>query len=245
MEAYEQRLLQTAAPVVGDWFRAGSGASCRRLACLQEFPAQPLLQEDLLARLRAAAGLPRLVVAVRPSRCEGEAGAKLANPTCTALAWDAAALDASLLAEDDAGALGVAFKTACGAPISVFSAHLAFSDGGEGGEAARRLCGALAAARARGRAAGAAAVVVAGDFNVDARLVLDPGSADVALGPLTFQARYDDGRDIIPCDRRRCRTLSFMPTDMFLPLLRSRAAALNLRCRPHACSAHLADAPPC
>lgn len=194
-DSYERRILQRVAPVISDWMKVGSSQSPSLLvACLQELPAQPLLQEDLLAQLRTSTGRPGLVIVLMPSKCENRAS----NPsTCTGVLWDSQDMPTVRLlqggGEDVVGALGVMFTLACGLPIALFSIHLPFVDNNSSTgreEATRRLRGGLATLRARSTRAGASVAVIAGDFNVDVPSALS-SLKDAGLGPLSFDTCAD------------------------------------------------------
>ncbi|CAL1168183.1 unnamed protein product [Cladocopium goreaui] len=78
---YEQRLKERMLPVLAGWM--GSSNDCMRVACMQEFPVQPLLQQELLSELRSKASQQTLQMAVS-SAWEAE---QLVGH-CNAVVWD-------------------------------------------------------------------------------------------------------------------------------------------------------------
>eukprot|EP00435_Cladocopium_sp_Y103_P053880 s617_g17.t1 len=73
---YEQRLKERMLPVLARWMR-GSSNDCMRVACMQEFPVQPLLQQELLSELRSKASQQTLQMA-----------AEQLVGHCNAVVWD-------------------------------------------------------------------------------------------------------------------------------------------------------------
>mmetsp|Transcript_70882 Transcript_70882/g.196933 ORF Transcript_70882/g.196933 Transcript_70882/m.196933 type:complete len:444 (+) Transcript_70882:71-1402(+) len=183
-QAYERRILGRVAPLLGDWWSSDACNMRRpapRLACLQEFPAQPLLQDEFLTKLREGTRRLGLQLAVHPpvSLGAGDArdeGGPMAG--CTAVVWDETDISGcSVLAVKDVaakGAVGLSLRYSGAPPVALYSVHLPFRDrpgGARYGDAVESARATLGALRSHGAGVGAAAVVVAGDFNVDVRHV--------------------------------------------------------------------------
>ncbi|CAE8718047.1 unnamed protein product, partial [Polarella glacialis] len=178
MEEYEQRLLERVVPVLGDWFGSSRGSSqtsgCQRgprVACLQEFPAMPVLQEEIQSRLRRLAG-PTAQLAVGPLPGPGDK-----SSSCLALIWDSANwLSSSLSASQEGPACLRAHLQAGGSFCSVelASVHLPFVDVPTGPQAgiARDIARQwLSRQFPPDQEGGEKLRVVCGDFNVDIREV--------------------------------------------------------------------------
>eukprot|EP00971_Amphidinium_carterae_P323079 6420860-Amphidinium_carterae.1 len=108
-DAYQDRMLTRVVPILSNWF-AGTDAGTRpKIACLQEFPQYPLLQDEMLSRLHQLSQLHNLQLALRPTSCAGvrdEEGGVWCPSSCTAFIWDRAALPHAKILETLACDLG-------------------------------------------------------------------------------------------------------------------------------------------
>lgn len=171
------------AAILGRWFGGAENSGCSqtvapRIACLQEFPASPLLQDAVLRKVRLVAGRPGITIAVSPSGTSaGDADRWSPPSSCVAIAWDADARgllhNAELLIpKRPAGAVGLLLqRLGAAAPVSVFSIHVPFIDSVGGAlykDALKSAHQALTDLRDCS-ASPCAGVIVVGDFNVDLR----------------------------------------------------------------------------
>eukprot|EP00928_Gymnodinium_smaydae_P028641 TRINITY_DN21795_c0_g1_i1.p1 TRINITY_DN21795_c0_g1~~TRINITY_DN21795_c0_g1_i1.p1 ORF type:complete len:472 (+),score=87.69 TRINITY_DN21795_c0_g1_i1:98-1513(+) len=208
VEAYEDRILERVLPVVASWWPSSVGGEeslktpthYPRLACLQEFPAAPLLQEEILRQLRIVTARPQLQLAV----WSAPVAAPLLAFHCNAVLWDdrdwlAAKLRPSHCSSSSPGVNGasavVDFYIARQGFVTeeclnidekptlrLMSIHLPFLDLPGGPryaaalEQARKSCSEAAVAAADG-----VLTILAGDLNAD---------TEVALESAVFHARW-------------------------------------------------------
>eukprot|EP00929_Paragymnodinium_shiwhaense_P054788 TRINITY_DN27461_c0_g1_i2.p1 TRINITY_DN27461_c0_g1~~TRINITY_DN27461_c0_g1_i2.p1 ORF type:complete len:439 (-),score=111.24 TRINITY_DN27461_c0_g1_i2:42-1358(-) len=184
VEDYEKRLLERVAPVIAKWLVGEDGNDDRqsrpplKLACLQELPAPPLLQEDLLGRLRTLSSCPQLMLAVQPSGGAVAEDGAAPFSTCTAILWRVdGSVEPTVQARlrpsgggEPPSSLGLLLSMSGQPPVAVFSVHLPFVDHRGGPRydmAVRQGVEAVKAFDQCGRLAAACAVIVAGDLNCD------------------------------------------------------------------------------
>eukprot|EP00931_Biecheleriopsis_adriatica_P103033 TRINITY_DN77923_c0_g1_i1.p1 TRINITY_DN77923_c0_g1~~TRINITY_DN77923_c0_g1_i1.p1 ORF type:complete len:424 (+),score=89.58 TRINITY_DN77923_c0_g1_i1:77-1348(+) len=183
-EAYESRLMQRVLPLMAAWF-AGAGSERLRVACLQEFPAMPLIQEDALVKLRAT-GRDSLQLAVGPfapgAGSEGEA--QQITAYCNAVAWDSNQWPEPPLQLSSASvgphALGIVFqaKATQNVKLQLLSLHMPFIDVPGGLRYSEGLKAAAAFLARLPRCTGESDLLVAaGDFNVDVKELCKQNSA--------------------------------------------------------------------
>ncbi|CAJ1422047.1 unnamed protein product [Effrenium voratum] len=167
-EAYAQRLRSRVWPVVCRWLGGGM-----RMACLQEFPTQPLLQKELLGQLQATR--PSLQLAVGSA---WEANFTQLLGHCTAVVWDSSLWREIPCQVPTAHALRLQLGT-----TAIASVHLPFVDSPGGPRYGDGLKRALHFVQNLAKTAGQ--LTAAGDFNVNVEdlKAKAEGLAEIAMVP--------------------------------------------------------------
>ena len=120
---YEARLKDRVLPVIARWMQvAPEGSGCMRVVCMQEFPVQPLLQQDFFLQLRRNACQPALQMAVSTA---WEAQQLVGQ--CNAVVWDGSSCERPAQVPMGSKALRLILRNILGT-FDVMSFHLPFID---------------------------------------------------------------------------------------------------------------------
>ncbi|CAK9116093.1 unnamed protein product [Durusdinium trenchii] len=173
-DSYKQRLKERVLPVLQRWLE--QSGTCQRVACLQEFPVQPLLQQEFLSDLRSK--IPCLQMAVGsawevesmdlPNACVlqlvVEAGfAQLATHT-NAVVWDSSLCERPSQVPRGPEVLQLALKSTKHT-FDLMSFHLPFKDSPGGARYSEGVKAATSFLRTLSRDT-PRPLIAAGDFNV-------------------------------------------------------------------------------
>ncbi|CAK9011944.1 unnamed protein product [Durusdinium trenchii] len=156
-DSYKQRLKERVLPVLQRWLE--QSGTCQRVACLQEFPVQPLLQQEFLSDLRSK--IPCLQMAVGSA---WEAGfAQLATHT-NAVVWDSSLCERPSQVPRGPEVLQLALKSTKHT-FDLMSFHLPFKDSPGGARYSEGVKAATSFLRTLSRDT-PRPLIAAGDFNV-------------------------------------------------------------------------------